>query len=376
MVIQMAFLVPDKIRTEYGLEIKEKIIPFGAVWPRTVYNTKGEIRFKKGSPYKADRLLSCGSGKAEYVTIHNTGVIKTASGTTMAEQYARATWPNANMNDARVHYYIDENDCWQQLREDEVGWHASDGRGPGNEKSIAIEIIMDGSGSERDKKSEYRGALLAAILLKRHHLTIDRLATHKQWSGKNCPMHILPHFDEFRNLVSAYMAQIDKIKNDSAVKPDALDEGEESVIPETADIRSGDLVSINEGATYYKGQRIPSWVMSQKWYVMGDPKGDRAVINKNEKGTCAICSPINVKYLKVIKSASVSEEGFKPYRVKLLSDSVPIHSGAAGYFRKTGDIKDKGVYTITEEQTDREGKTWGRLKSGAGWIPLSETKKI
>ena len=30
-------------------------------------------------------------------------------------------WPNANMGDVRVHYFIDETDCWQQLREDEVG---------------------------------------------------------------------------------------------------------------------------------------------------------------------------------------------------------------------------------------------------------------
>ncbi len=82
------------------------------------------------------------------------------------------------MGEARVHYWIDETDCWQQLREDEVGWHAGDGGGGGNETTISIEIIMDGSGSPSDKAAEERGALLSATLLHRHWLGIEKLFTH------------------------------------------------------------------------------------------------------------------------------------------------------------------------------------------------------
>ena len=112
------------------------------------------------------------------------------------------------MGDARVHYYIDETDCWQLLREDEVGWHAGDGRGNGNETSLGIEIIMDGSGSKADKGAEDRGALLAAILLNRHGLSIDRLVSHKHWSGKNCPIYILPHWSTFKSKVESYLNTI------------------------------------------------------------------------------------------------------------------------------------------------------------------------
>ena len=31
-----------------------------------------------------------------------------------------------------------------------------------------------------------------------------------------------------------------------------------------------------------------------------------------------------------------------------------------------------GTYTIVEEALDRDGNTWGKLKSGAGWICLTE----
>ena len=193
------FLTPDNIRVEHGLEIKEKIIPWGSVWP------KDSGGYRKGDKYKADRNLSGGTGKVEYITIHNTGDINEAKGTNDAEQYTRATWPNANMGDVRVHFFIDETDCWQNLREDEVGWHAADGRGPGNESSIAIEIIMDGSGSVADKAAENRGALLAAILLDKYGLGIDRLKTHRDWSGAYCPAYILPHWDEFVEKVEGFL---------------------------------------------------------------------------------------------------------------------------------------------------------------------------
>lgn len=201
----MAFLTPDNIRTEHGLEIKEKIIPMGAKW------SKDYGKYRKGDLFKADRLLSGGTGKVEYVTIHNTADIQEAKGTNDAEQYTRATWPNQNMKDVRVHYYIDETDCWQNLREDEVGWHAGDGKGPGNETSLAIEIIMDGTGSAADQAAEDRGALLAAILLDKHGLTIDRMVPHKHWSGKECPIYILPHWEAFVAKVQSYLDVIQKL---------------------------------------------------------------------------------------------------------------------------------------------------------------------
>ena len=77
---RMAFLQPDAVRTECGVRISQKIIPFGAVWPRS---TDG---FQKGDLDKADRLLNGDSGKPTGVCIHNTGRIVVPEGTTPAEQ--------------------------------------------------------------------------------------------------------------------------------------------------------------------------------------------------------------------------------------------------------------------------------------------------
>lgn len=132
----MAKLTPNATRTEYGLVINEKIIPWGAVWP------KDSGKYKKGQKFKADRRLSGGTGKVAGVTIHNTSDLPSVEED--AEQYTRATWPNANMNDARVHYYIDDINAWQNLEDTEVGWHAGDGSGPGNGTKAASMVLMDG----------------------------------------------------------------------------------------------------------------------------------------------------------------------------------------------------------------------------------------
>lgn len=188
----MAFLKPDKTYTKYGLTIKEKLITSST-----------------GVKAYSNRKLNTTNHKPEYITIHNTADINEAVGTNDAEQYSRATFNNA-MGDVVVHYYIDETDCWHILANDTVGWHAADGsNGPGNTKSIAIEIIMDGSGKDYDVKAEDRGALLAAILLNEFNLGIDKLKTHHDWySKKYCPAYILPHWDKFVKKVETNLNMI------------------------------------------------------------------------------------------------------------------------------------------------------------------------
>ena len=164
----MAKLTPDATRTEYGLVINQKIIPWGAVWP------KDSGKYKKGQKFKADRRLSGGTGKVAGVTIHNTGDLPNVEED--AEQYTRATWPNANMNDARVHYYVDDINAWQNLEDTEVGWHAGDGSGPGNGTTISIEIIMDGTGSKEDLNPFFILIIKFSILSNKLFLPVRELS--------------------------------------------------------------------------------------------------------------------------------------------------------------------------------------------------------
>ena len=199
----MGFLTPDRIYTEHGLTISEKLITANS-----------------GVKHYSNRRLSTQDHKPEYITIHNTDDVNEAAGTNDAEQYARATFNN-NMGDVVVHYYIDETACWHILADDTVGWHAADGAtGPGNTKSVAIEIIMDGSGDSSDISAKDRGARLAAILLHKYGLGIERLKTHRDWYPKKyCPAYILPHWDKFVAKVKAYLAEIEAAEKPAQQEP-------------------------------------------------------------------------------------------------------------------------------------------------------------
>lgn len=204
-------LKPDKIRTEYGLDIYEKLIPDSARASKNVASW-----CKMGQPMKPCNPLV--GGKVQGVTVHNTPDL--AGVNDDAEQYTRATWPNCNMGGVVVHYYVDDCGAWQNLREDEQGWHAADGSGPGNTTTLAVEIIMDGKGGSADNIAEGGGAQLCAILLHRHGLSIDNLYTHNHWMGqpdrivpgaaKNCPLYILPHWKAFRAKVQRYLNEIEE----------------------------------------------------------------------------------------------------------------------------------------------------------------------
>lgn len=165
------------------------------------------------------------------VTIHNTGWITTATGTTPAEQYTRAT-VNGNMDTVRVHYYVDNVCAWQNLPLNRSGWHAADGNGNGNRKTIAIECIMANSTDTKSLQSEDNCAKLTAYLLKKYSWTVEKnLFTHTYWlhirdghtgtidqlnvrkhSYKNCPQYIIPHWDNFKTKVKKYLDELNGSK--------------------------------------------------------------------------------------------------------------------------------------------------------------------
>lgn len=64
-----------------------------------------------------------------------------------------------------------------------------------------------------------------------------------------------------------------------------------------------------------------------------------------------------------------------PFRIRVNRTDVRIYGGPGKY---TGIRRmcPRGTYTITETATGDDAKLWGRLKSGAGWIPLAGLKTV
>ena len=69
------------------------------------------------------------------------------------------------------------------------------------------------------------------------------------------------------------------------------------------------------------------------------------------------------------------------FKVKITTEELNIREGAGvehevvGKFvdkdKVSGSCFEKGIYTIVQTATATDGGTWGKLKSGIGWINIS-----
>src|SRR5690554_5620733 len=112
------------------------------------------------------------------ITIHNTG------NPTSTARNERGWLTNpANDRTASFHIVVDEREAIECIPLNETAWHAGDGNGDGNRKSIGIEICESGDYA----KTLDNAATLVAKLLKERGWGVDRLRRHYDWSGKICP---------------------------------------------------------------------------------------------------------------------------------------------------------------------------------------------
>lgn len=412
-------LTPNEVYKLNGVTVNEKIIPDGTVWK----DAKKALAagFSAGALYKKNAKIAM----VQSVTIHNTNDLDNVNDD--AEQYTRATY-NENMKSARVHFYVDNNGAWQNLRAGtglckadplgsaEVSWHSGDGstKDGGNMTSISMEIIM-GENAANDAKAYDNGAKIAAWLLWRHGLGIDKLVTHTYWvnksagkkfsdpdeqcttavSGKKwCPSYIFGSYDHavalknwkvFKAVVEKYLKALG---GGQAIVPEPAVPKEE---PVQATFALNDVVCFKSSATKYTpvGANIPKWVREDYNHIVtqvDSPKGsgkevvkggDKCVLlgrkasKKTNKSEAGINTWVSVKNLEKVEAPKA--EPFKSYLVKITADSLNIRKGPGTSYAKTGCITDHGVYTIVLEDA---GGAWGKLKSGAGWISLEYTKKL
>lgn len=112
----------------------------------------------------------------QYITIHSTG-----NPSSTAQNERNYLTNPSNKSETGYHYVVDHTQIIECIPPCEVAWHAGDGRGNGNMKSIGIEICESGN---REKTLE--NAIDLVRYLKTKH-KIDKVVRHFDWSGKICP---------------------------------------------------------------------------------------------------------------------------------------------------------------------------------------------
>ena len=136
--------------------------------------------------------------KPEYVVIHNTANDASAA--------AEVAYMRRNDSAVGFHYAVDDKEAVQGIPENRNAWHAGDGNGKGNRKGLSIEICYSKSGGSRFDAAERNAAELAASLLRKYGLGIDKLITHRNCNGKYCPHRTLDRgWSRFVAMVQAHM---------------------------------------------------------------------------------------------------------------------------------------------------------------------------
>ncbi len=109
------------------------------------------------------------------------------------------------------HYTVDEAVIVHTLPDEEVGWHAGDQQTPGggNMSGIGIEMCVN-EGNDFSKTLD-NTAKLVAVLLKQYGLSLKAVQKHQDFSGKDCPAHLLKEADwqQFLDQIQAYYDQLE-----------------------------------------------------------------------------------------------------------------------------------------------------------------------
>jgi len=141
----------------------------------------------------------------EYITIHNT-----ANDATATNEIAFMT---RNTAATSYHVAIDDKHAVQAIPFTRNSWHAGDGSGAGNRKSIGIEICFSQSGGPKYVNAEANAVDYTARLLKQYGWGVDRVKWHRDWSGKECPHRIIDEgrLTTVRNAIAKRLAELNTL---------------------------------------------------------------------------------------------------------------------------------------------------------------------
>lgn len=128
------------------------------------------------------------TGGPHWITVHETANENFGAN---AEMHRRFVHEGGGDESVSFHLTVDDEEAIELLPFHEIGWHAGDGcdsrqNDLGCFDSIAIETCVNQDGNWTLTKRNL-SKLLAKLVRENDTLSLDRVAPHNKWSGKDCP---------------------------------------------------------------------------------------------------------------------------------------------------------------------------------------------
>lgn len=169
---------------------------------------------------------------------------------------------NGNARQASWHLQVDdEPEVYKSVPYDEVAWAGGDGNGPGNSRSIHIEVCVNRDGN-------YLKAIDNTIKVVKYLLNIFPkikkidVVQHNKWSGKHCPRYLREGSKgiDWKSFIS---------KIDSTVEVAIKPKEEPPYTSTNGNFLKGDKVRVKKTATTYAtGQPIASHVKGSTYTIL------------------------------------------------------------------------------------------------------------
>lgn len=311
-------------------------------------------------PQKGGKVRPGDVRQKKWVVIHETGNSSKGADAKNHSTYLK-NLAKANTTYVSWHYTVDDHEIYHHIPDNEIAYHASDGRveGGGNMASIGIEICVNSDGNF--DKARDNAAWLTAKLLKENNLTISAVKQHHDFApdGKNCPQTIRDKglWNNFLQAVQKYYRATNSSSSSAT----------NTVVPV---FKVGQVVQFN-GTKHYKSSDAiqgyickPGKVKVNNVYRVGKSRHPYMVIAVSGGGSTAY------GWVDATDLQEIATTTFQPYTVKITANVLNVRSGPGTNYKVVTSIKKNEVYTIVEKKNG-----WGKLKSGAGWISLKYTKK-
>lgn len=312
-------------------------------------------------PQKGGKVRPGDVRQKKWIVIHETGNSSKGADAKNHSTYLK-NLAKANTTYVSWHYTVDDHAIYHHIPDNEIAYHASDGRveGGGNMASIGIEICVNSDGNF--DKARDNAAWLTAKLLKEHNLTIGAVKQHHDFApdGKNCPQTIRDKglWNNFLQAVQKYYGVTNSSSSSNTTN---------TIVPV---FKVGQVVQFN-GTKHYKSSDAiqgyickPGKVKVNNVYRVGKSRHPYMVIAVSGGGSTAY------GWVDATDLQEIAIKTFMPYTVRVTANVLNVRSGPGTRYKVTTSIKKNEVYTIVEEKNG-----WGKLKSGAGWISLKYTKK-
>lgn len=218
----------------------------------------------------------------EFITVHNTYNDATAEN--------EVSYMIRNDNQVSFHIAVDDKEAVQGIPLERNAWHAGDGNGNGNRKSIGVEICYSLSGGDRYYKAEDNAAIVVAQLMKQYNIPISKVRTHQSWSGKHCPHRMLAEgrWDRFIERVqNAYSGGSNNVAP-TPTPPSSSGTGIAYIEGNNVNLRKGPGTGYGVIRQLGKGEPYQVFGESNGWLTLG---GEQWVYNDpsyiNYTGGCA-----------------------------------------------------------------------------------------